>query len=259
MTVSIAIGISMSTFAPAIFDPAATALFARFTTPPTTQRASQINTLIGAMKTAGVWSKLDGFYVMAAADAQAAQRNWIADSFNLTLVSTPTFTADRGYQGNGTSTRLTTGFNPTTAPSPKLVLNSANVGVWSLTDGQSNLSDAGNGNLRVTVRAADNTTAGRLNNTVSPTAVSSLDGRGLFSLSRADATTGRFYKNGAQVNTQTWASSALSNDAFAFCGSALSFSTRQQAAGYFGQDLTTAEQLALYNALNTYLVAVGAA
>jgi hypothetical protein len=64
----------------------ATALIARMTIAPNARRKRAIDTLIGALKTAGVWTKLDTFYVMAAHDAASARLNWISTSFNLTAV-----------------------------------------------------------------------------------------------------------------------------------------------------------------------------
>ena len=115
------------------YDAAATALFARFTTPPTSARKAVINTLIVALKDAGVWSKLDALYLFAAADSQAARQNWVQDLYNATAVSSPTFTADRGYNGDGSASYVDSGFNPTTAVTPKFVQNSAYFGLWSRT------------------------------------------------------------------------------------------------------------------------------
>jgi hypothetical protein len=39
-----------------------------------------IDALVGALKASAVWAKLDVLWVLAAADSQAARRNWIADA-----------------------------------------------------------------------------------------------------------------------------------------------------------------------------------
>jgi hypothetical protein len=106
----------------------AAALVARFTTQPTNARKALIDTFVGSLKTAGVWSKLDALYVTAQFDAQAAQRNWIADQYNLTPANAPTFTADRGYAGNGTSAHLTTGALRNAMS--KFTQDSASIGAW---------------------------------------------------------------------------------------------------------------------------------
>ena len=107
--------------------------FSPFTTPPDPTRKALINTLVKSLKAAGVWTKLDALYLFAAADAQAARRNWIQDLYNATAVSSPTFAADRGYTGDGAAAYLDTGFNPSTASSPKLTQNSAHASAWDRT------------------------------------------------------------------------------------------------------------------------------
>ncbi|HXC20220.1 MAG TPA: hypothetical protein VNV13_01980, partial [Steroidobacteraceae bacterium] len=54
------------------------AIFAAFTTPPTTSRKVIINTLVNALLNGSTdtWDKMDVLYVMAAADSQAASINW---------------------------------------------------------------------------------------------------------------------------------------------------------------------------------------
>src|SRR5690606_7666747 len=115
--------------------PEAQALFDRFTTPPTTARKNLINDLFAALMEAGVYSKLDAFYIFAQYDEQAALQNWVADQYNSNPVNSPTFTVDRDYVGNGTSSYLDSQFNPSTAVSPKFVQNSAYFGIWSRTSG----------------------------------------------------------------------------------------------------------------------------
>jgi hypothetical protein len=252
------------------FEAEAAKLFARFTTAPTGARKTLINNLIRSLKQAGIWSKLDAFYVMAAADAQAAQRNWIADAYNLTPTNSPTFTADQGYQGNGTSSYLATGFTPSSAPSPKLVQNSASLGVWSRTNIAQDSTDigakgSGTQDCTILIRTAGglflnrvDVSAGNGNN---PANGSSL---GLFVGVRSDATTLSNYANGSLLTSGTVASNVVATLAFNIGarndnGTFGSYSTKQYASAFYGAALTAADVAALNTALNTYLTAVGAA
>jgi hypothetical protein len=72
------------------------------------------NTLVEDLKTAGVWSKLDLFYVFATdGDSDYATLNWKTPaSFQATKVNSPTFISNEGYQGNGSSAYLNTNFTP---------------------------------------------------------------------------------------------------------------------------------------------------
>lgn len=240
------------------YEPETLALVARFTTPPTTQRKGEINSLIAALKTAGVWVKLDILYLLAAADAQAAQRNWIADANNLTEVSAPTFTTDRGYTGNGTSSYLDTGHTP---GSGHYALNDAHVSLWSLTAAQTATTVVANGStVRASIvpRNASDLLSYRLNDTTSGT-VANASGLGFFATNRAASGTKRAYKTGSLLGTNAIASTALPAASFRILGEGTNFSSYQAASMSAGSNLTDAENLAFYNALHTYMQAVGAA
>lgn len=81
-----------------------------YTAPSASQQTLQ-NTLITDLKTAGVWDKLDLFYVFATdGDSDYSTLNWKApSSFQLTKVNSPTFTTNEGFANSGTS-ELQSGF-----------------------------------------------------------------------------------------------------------------------------------------------------
>ncbi len=243
----------------------AAALFARFTTPPTNARKALIDALVGSLKTAGVWAKLDALYLFAAADAQAARQNWVQDLYNATAVSSPTFTSDRGYTGDGAASYVDSNFNPSTAVAAKFVRDSAYFGFWSRTAGQLSASAAGyfdgtNGVTRL-ARNLSNESSGRINQ-ATPIGTSGglvTDGSGLLGISRSGASANRLSRNGANQFVGTVASSALANGTLRFGATGIGFSTLQFAAGLIGQDLSVSDELAAYTPILTYLQAVGAA
>ncbi|WP_323012908.1 hypothetical protein [Devosia sp.] len=244
----------------ASYDPDAEALFARFTTPPTQGRKGLINTLIVALKGAGVWSKLDVLW-LAGADAQATRRNWIADQYNLGAVSSPVFTIDRGYQGDGSAGYLSTSFNPSTAVSAKFTRNSASIFLWSRTD-VDNQQAMGNGNTVLVPRSSVDATC-RVNNAGTATASTggqSRDALGYFSAIRSGASNERLRRGGVTIATRSdAASSAPDNSELTFLRRNTFYSTLQLAAGGFGAALTDAEDGALCAAITDYLQAIGAA
>jgi hypothetical protein len=83
-----------------------------YTAPSASQQTLQ-NTLVTDLKTAGVWDKLDLFYVFATdGDSDYATLNWKApSSHQVTKVSSPTFTADSGFSGDGSTAYLDTNFS----------------------------------------------------------------------------------------------------------------------------------------------------
>ena len=82
-----------------------------YTLPSGGQQVLQ-NNLIIALKSAGVWAKLDTFCVWATdGDSDFALVDWIRLS-NYTAVNSPTFTSNQGYAGNGTTSYIDSNFNP---------------------------------------------------------------------------------------------------------------------------------------------------
>lgn len=238
-------------------------LVARFSNAPTNERKILINTLIKSLKDGGVWDKLDTLYVMAAADAQAAQRNWIADQYNLTPVSSPVFTADRGYQGDGVSSHITTNFNASTALSPKYVQNSASFGFWVRNEVANNsMFDMGGGAMSLNARnAGAGAPRGLINDASTATWGAQPTSIGLHAMNRSGANARQNYYNGALNGSDTAASTGVPTGASALLTLAgpVNPSTRQQAAAFIGGSLTASEHNTLYQALKAYLEAVGAA
>lgn len=239
----------------------ASALVARFSTQPTNARKALIDTMVGALKTAGVWSKLDTLHVMAAADSQAARQNWKADQFNLTAVSGPAFAADRGYTGDAAAAYLATGYQ--LGISGQSLQDSNYLMVWSRTESVSSVSELANTNNSIGLRSATEQFGVR-NMVTSPSTDALATSVGMFSSARNGAATWRKSRNGVLVSGKTTASTTPA--AFEMYllgrnnnGALATPSGRQLAASAMGGYLTEPEGLALYNALNTYLQAVGAA
>lgn len=239
---------------------------------PDATRKGLLNTLIKALKTAGVWTNLDLLYIMAAHDAQAARLNAKAPaSFAATAVSSPTFTTDRGYAGNGTSSYLDTGLAPASAS--QYGLDSAHLGVWSRTNSNVNVVDIGAagaasaGQSFIQARNGGNV-VGRVNNNSGTgqinTATSDSSGHFVLRRSAASGTNAiTVRRNGAGLAAGTQASSALTTrtlfiGAINSDGVAASFSAREYAAAHVGANLTDQNITDLYNALQTYMTAVGA-
>lgn len=254
----------------------AIALFARMTNQPDSTRKGLIDDLIVTLKSGtNIWSKLDALYIFAAADEQAAQRNWIADAYNISLFNTPTFTVDRGYTGiytgnTATGSYLDSGFNPTSAAG-HYALNSAHIWFWSRTSAMSGVSSSfgdmgvreglleagawnGSTNAGFTVNSA--TSGIGHNNTINVS-----DGLGLYHYNRSGNAAEEAYKNGAAIalNQGAKTATALPNGNVVI-GSSLTgnISGRQYAAAGFGQSLSAAEATDLYNAVQAYMTAIGA-
>lgn len=211
---------------------------------------------------AGVWTKLDALYVTAAADAQASLLNWVSTSYTLVPTNSPTFTIDRGYAGNASTSYLDTQFDPTTAVGAKYTQDSAYAGFWSRTSTAAGAAFGwfdGTDGMTIQARTAGDIMGARANQTNSLTAANT-DGIGLYGVARSASNAMRIAKNGVTANTGANASTALNSAPFLIGRTAAaSYTEVQVAAAMLGGNLSDVEELAAYNALNTYLVAIGAA
>lgn len=92
-----------------------------YTLPSASVQAKQ-NTLLAALKTSGVWNKLDVFYCFAQdGSKEFATLNWKSPSANqCTLVNSPTWASNQGFTGNGTSSYIDTNYQATGAQNYKL-------------------------------------------------------------------------------------------------------------------------------------------
>jgi len=222
-------------------------------TPPL-RRQRLMSELISELIYAGVWSRLDCFYVLAAHDAQAARLNWIAPGTNnLTAQSAPTFTFDRGYAGNGSSAYLTTSYQPDGSRHYKQDDASAGVWVQTLADGNFSLGTQSNGvSVQIVSKNASGNFQSRLNDsTNSPVAEAA--GTGLFAVSRSASGSYVKFKNGAVVDTPAVASTGLPVNNITLLRLASTYSANRLSAVWVGGGLTDAQQAAMFNALSAYL------
>lgn len=228
-------------------------------------------TLIDGLVADGVWPILDVLQIYATQDSTTALLNLKSSSFAATLVGTPTFTADSGFTGgaNATTTRINTGFTPSTAGG-SYTQNSACIGYWLNT----NATNAGVSVSGVRTGPAaynfhpkytDNSVYPRINSTSSTTYANSGDARGLYLMSRSGSTTINSYKNGVSLGTADTATSAAVPDfplivlgGYASTATYSAPATGQVGSAFIaGGDLDATEQLALYDRLRAYMTAVG--
>lgn len=253
-------------------NPEAAALVARMSVEPNDTRKGLIDAFFtavkaGALSGTNLLDELDVFYMLAAADSQAAHLNWKSSSYTLTPIAAPTFVVDRGYTGNGTTQYLTTDFTVGISPGSIAVQDNAHLGSWSRTDVQAATVDFGgrvitiagrvSGVLRARVNALSENTAGTVATSI---------GHSL--ATRDNSANHSNYRNGVFLNTPAMASAAVTNSPMTVLArnnsttgtyTTANWSTRQIACCHAGGALTANQVTDLYNAINTYLIAVGAA
>jgi hypothetical protein len=120
MSVRIGIGVDMWANRGVAFSAQYQAILAEataqgYTLPSAAQQAKQ-NTLLSTLISSGVWAKLDVLYVLANdGGSQFACINWKNPSgTKASLISSPTFTTNLGFNSNGSSSYIDTNFNAAT-------------------------------------------------------------------------------------------------------------------------------------------------
>lgn len=244
------------------FLPQATAFFAAMSVQPNATRKALINTYFDALITAGIWDHLDILYLLAAHDSQAAKLN-AKNPAVFTLVNVgggPTFTADRGFTGNGTTQALSTGFTPST-DGVNFTQNDCSLWGWSLNSVNENaafIGDTSDPGSYITCNPSIANMDGKLcDGTVRASGPPA--GDGFFGSRRTTSTQRNFYRNGTVIVGFSQASTGLPSQAQWICGgNSTDFSTRQMAIAAWGASLNGL-QVSFYNATLAYLQGVGAA
>lgn len=241
----------------ASYDASSLAIFAAMTTPPSTQRKTDINNTVVSLKSAGIWSGLDRLWMLWEADTQASLLNWI-DPTNDPLIpsGSPTFTADRGYTGNGSTMSLanTTLFSGMT----QFIQNSACLAVFVRTGGANGCvgqptdtyiglepSDGVNCNFSC------NSNFGSIAN------VANLTGTGFFMADRSDSANVSAYLDGVLLGTVAKSSAAPQADVCCVLRGLSAFFTGQVSAVAIGSSQAL-NAVAFNTIIRAYKTAVGA-
>lgn len=240
----------------------ALALFAAMTVQPDAARKTLINSTIVALKAAEIYQQLDLLYLLAAADEQAAKLNWVNPaSFAAVAINSPAFVADKGFTGDGSSSRLRTQYTPSTN-GVHYTRDDASGWVFVLTNVNETLADIGNNTSpKSIVRSRSSgypvtciNDATASNGDAVSTSVGFTGGQ------RISSTVKRIWKDGAQSGADISVSSTgISAQEFWICGAnSVIFSTKQIAAVAWGASLTGIE-VSFSNILLAYMQGVGAA
>ena len=240
------------------------ALLARFTTVAPLTHAVRLNRLIKRMKDAGIWARTDACWCLAAHHEQAARRNIVADTFNLTAVNSPSFVAYAGFKGDGVSAYL----DPTLTPSTATLLlrqNDVAIYFWNTfeNEGPSSTVDigatsgGGGQNLSIRFRFGVNASIGGMAGATDDVRVATATG--LTGFSRDNSANFRRFRSGG-TGTITRTSSGLPTAPFRILrlsGSG-NYSLMQVPFGWMGRSLDEDQEHELYSAALEFLISSGA-
>jgi len=242
------VGVSIDADYQAVLDYATTQ---GYTLPSSSQQALQ-NQLVVDLKDAGVWSKLDLLYVFATdGDSDFASINWLdPNNYEITKVSSPTFTTDVGFTGNGSSSYLNPSYNQGT-DGVNWSNPNGSFGVWVDTAATINKhSYVGYVQTNSTLRRGGikdiNTLALSVSGDVNDT----------FMHININSTNSEMFYNGSSQATQTGTFVNAGNmDFLRESGTGGTFSDGTISIGFFGGDLAT-EQNDFYTSVNSYITSI---
>jgi hypothetical protein len=224
-----------------------------YTLPSASQQIIQ-NQLVLDLKNGGIWNKLDSFAVFATdGDSDFALIDWKRLT-QYTAYNSPTFTANEGFQGNGSSAYIDSNFNPFTNGT-NYTINSASIG------GYMRLYDTSPGGLEGFVYLDDGSsrawmryTTNRLymNNLSFSLHASTFAGNNKFSsFVRTSSTNVGIYVDGSLSENVANTSLSVPNNTFlTLKGDGANYGDSQMSMIYVGGDLSS-EQNDFYTAFYT--------
>jgi hypothetical protein len=237
-----------------------------YTLPSSGQQTLQ-NDLVVALKDGGIWDDCDVIRI-AANDSglNFSTINWkTPNTYQATLINSPTFVTNSGIQGNGTSSYINENFAP--ANGINLQLNDASQFVWvnsaiSVGGFLCGVNDAAGANGLSFERDSSSTIYPRINASSSLLYTNAINNApGLFGNHRSSATSTSFSKDGVvKVTTSKNSTNRTANNSYSLCrnnnGSAINLMNYIYSANFFSKNITGTKLTDLYNALNTYLTSI---
>jgi hypothetical protein len=246
----------------------ATAFIAAMAVEPSDDRKSAINRFVYRLKHSqpytgqptSVFAKLDALYPLTGHHEQASRLSLISPgTYTLTTVGGPSFTTDRGWQGDGLDDCLSASFNLTNAVGRKYLQNDNSMFFWSLTPGDASGVDMGGATSDRLICRSSGSQSSRSATTTSAPAQSRASGLGLFGHSRRAADTVTLF--GAGEINEAVASPSVgvgSSSSTRILAQGSTFGNRRGGIAGWGGGLTAAEIRWLVFACRQYLRHCGA-
>lgn len=210
----------------------------------------------------GYWLRFDLLYIFAQEfnSGGGARINWpTPGTFDATEVNAPAWISLEGYTGDGSTSLIQSGYNPTD-DAINYLLDSAAIGVYIRTNVEESRYDCGVAvsadQLSIYSRFGGNSAACRINSGAAINAASS-DSRGFWLASRRASDEQEFYKNEGSIGSSSGASTGLPTSTITFCARSASYSTKQQGFGFVINGVTDSEALEIFGIFELYMQNIG--
>lgn len=218
-------------------------------TKPSSSYVLAMDRAFARLKASGILATYDYLQVYAAATSGNAAINWVTPGTYNVASATATFTALQGYQGDGATTFVDTGYAPTGLGGRKMLQDSTNVFLHSRTAAQGAGNDMGARSgaflMFAILRNLADIANGRVNEAVSQNFGTVTDGSGFFAFGRPNASIMNGWRNGVKLSGGDVAqvSSGLpgAGNIYVCAANGGTFSARQFALSGGGGALTDAQ------------------
>jgi hypothetical protein len=227
--------------------------FARVTAAGGTLSATEesaINTLIGEIKTLGIWTKMKAIYPMVGASAAACAQNLKSSSFTGVFNGGWTFTST-GAEPNGTSAYMDTGFNQSANLTNDNMHFSyyTNSGTFAQLTGMGGLTTAPSNTYFL--RFNNQQLANQSDNNFTGPIISTL---GFYNVNRTSTTLRKLFFNGLSIGSVTTAAAPVANSTY-YLGAinpGVNYGNFKCAFSSIGEGLTDAEADDFYSAVQAF-------
>lgn len=245
-------------------------VYAAFDTEPHDDTAVYMNAMVNSLDSAGLWDRMDFFYVFSAHDSVDSFINWVhPGTYDITNYNA-TWDKWQGFTGNGSSAYLETNANfNADAATVNYSQNSATIGVYTRKDLAEDrcvmgVYASGTTAVRLVAESTSGNFWGYINSAQTETTQSNTDSRGLFIMTRRASDVLELYKNPTGEGTEnTTASGGVPNYSFAilarhyYTGTPTLFSAQQVSIAFAMDGVTTAEAELIYEIIQRYMTAIG--
>ena len=238
------------------------------TTPISTAQKKKIDKLVRDLKTglgiANLSDVFDIFYILSNETAESSLRNLVKNSNHATSVNAPVFTPLEGFEGNGVSSYVLSGYIPS-LHALAYKINKASAGIYLrkniLNGAYHAFGCGGSGYTSLAPRLSNNTFAPLLNNTGGTNISGSDNTPGMFVITRDDdvaVKTTYLYRNKVlKGNIIHGGTDGLSSNNLAVLalnvGSIVNFSTVQASVMFAGKNLTSVSVGIVTDAIEGYM------
>jgi hypothetical protein len=228
---------------------------------PSTTLLNALSTFVTDLKSDGIWTKFDRFYMHAAGDKQQATRDIVALA-DAEIIGSPTFSTTVGITTVPDSDYLATTYNPTTTATA-YTRNSACIGLYingsPAVGSIAGAGDIGQSQAFINIRKSAGGPSFRINDTTASNNTTPTVANSLVVVSRPASNIKNFFNGGSFVYSATTASAALQNSVFQIGAAGANTNTQPRtiSLSFWGSSLTPAQVSTLNTRVGTLKTAIG--